>query len=295
MRLINIGLQRGRLALTLGCCAFAIATLAILVAVVLRATWVHPHSVPAGDSAELVAFLRDDLPAASRDTLTAALGRLPEVARVRLLDSDEVLSRMRKDLGDRASVLDGVEEGFLPATLEITLRPGRQGIDRADAIAWRLRRTEGITDVDLLRTADDDRLARAEATSRRAGQMGMGLALAAAALALCLAAFALRRPPSDARLLSALGFTTAAIAGPGAILGGLSAATGALVGTCMGALVARVGLVAGWSAGFSVGGTPIETRSMVGGLLVVVLLGACLGWWGWRPSGRGMDELESTG
>ena len=293
--MLDLGCRRRRLAVTLGCCAFAMVTLTIFAAIASRATWVHARSVPTGDGAELVAFLRDDLPVASRDALTAALVRLPEVARVRLLGGDEALSRMRRDLGDRASVLDGVEEGFLPATLEIALQPGRQGVDRADAIAWRLRRMEGITDVDLLRTADDERLVRAEVTSRRAGRIGIGLALAVAALALCLAALALRRPPSDARLLSELGFTTAAIAGPGAILGGMCAVAGALIGTCVGVLALRVGFATGWLTSFPSGRPPVAASSMVGGLLVVVLLGASLGWWGWRPSGRGMDELESAG
>ena len=215
IRLSDIGFRRRRMALTLGCSAFAVVTLGILGAIGSVAMWRNSRSASPGDSAELVAFLRDDLPAASRDALTAALARLPEVARVRLLGSDEALSRMRRDLGDRASVLDGVEEGFLPTTLEIALHPGRLGSDHAEAIAWRLRRMEGITDVDLLRTPGDEGLARANVASRRAGQLTAGFALGTAALAFCLASFALRRPPSDARLLSGLGFTTAAIAGPG--------------------------------------------------------------------------------
>ena len=113
--------------------AFAVATSSAVGCALFAASWRDQvardaeSDAPAGSSVELVAFLRDDLPRASRDALAGALGRLAGVAGVRLLGSDEALARMRAELGARASVLDGVEEGFLPATLEVSLRPGVEG------------------------------------------------------------------------------------------------------------------------------------------------------------------------
>jgi hypothetical protein len=155
---------------------------------------------------------------------------------------------------------------------------------------------EGITDVDTLRTSDDERLARLQATNRQSQQLGLALAAATGALALWLAALAMRRPRAEARLLSSLGFTAAAVAAPGAILGGICAAVGALVGLCVSGLASRIGSAAWW-----LGSAPLTRMSggmrwvAMGSLVVVASAGACLGWWGWRPSGRADDGREIAG
>ena len=297
MRIIAHGFRRRQATLALGCVAFSIVTVAILVgAAFVSAGRTEPRPFSSTGGAELVAFLRDDLPSVSRDALSVALGRLPGVAGVRLLGGDEALARMRRDLGDRASVLDGVEEGFLPTTLEIALEPGGQGVERADAIAWRLRRMEGITDVDTLRTSDDERLARLQAIDRHSRRVGLALAAATGALALCLAALAMRRPRAEARLLSSLGFTAAAVAAPGAILGGICAAVGAIAGVCVSGLASRIGSAAWWLGSAPVARMTGETRWLaVGSLVVVASAGACLGWFGWRASGRVDDGREIAG
>ena len=312
LRLLCLGSPRRRLGMLLGCLAFSLATLAILVGLTSLTAGAAAR-VGAGDSlgtVQLVAFLRDDLQPGSRDALSLALGQLPGVERVRLLGSDQALQQMRRDLGDQASVLDGVEEGFLPASLEISLHTGRQGADRADEIAWRLRRMEGITDVDVRRTTGDERLARVEIAGRRSGELGLALAVLATSLALGLAAVALRRPLADGRLLLGLGFTPAEIATPGALAGGACALAGAVIGTSLGSLGARLGLVAAWwPAPGPLGPLPgrdlVMNLSMIlpttspggvrgliaGSVLMMAAWGAGLGWWMARPGE--LDEVEA--
>lgn len=300
--------RRRRLAIGVGLATFAVATAALFICGVYWGQAAHrSQSREESGTAELVAFLRDDLPRSSRDALSAVLGQLPGVARVRALGSDEVLSRMKIELGERASVLDGVEEGFLPATLELTLQTSATAADvatsaeRADAIAWRLRRMDGITDVDVLRSGEDRQLAQAQREGRRLARWGLVLALGTAVLALCLAGVMFRRRSSDARLLAGLGFTVAAVAAPGAVVGAGCALGGAGLATGVAVLLKHA--VGAWGAGTvfapdsqlalrlpsNGGGTFV-----LGVVALLVACGAALGWWGARPSAREVDDLGSS-
>ncbi|MEO8214875.1 MAG: permease-like cell division protein FtsX [Myxococcales bacterium] len=307
VRLMAISLRRHRLAALVGCGAFALATLALFASLgylafsrAVPGGGGRPVAATTGDRVELVAFLRDDLPSSSRDELSAVLARLPGVAGVRLLGSEEALARLRSELGDRAAVLDGVEEGFLPATLEVALQAGPNGSDHADALAWRLRRMDGITDVDVLRSVEDGRLARAEAMGRRLGVGGLMLAIMTMVLALGLAALALRRPRGEARLMAGLGFTASAMAAPGAVAGMLCALGGTLIAACLGLLAGRL-LTMGWTAvaPIALASDPASAaasgpRWLMGGLVSMVACGAALGWWGARPSTREVDDVVVT-
>jgi cell division protein FtsX len=277
---------------------FALATLSAVGCGLFAASWRGQVArdadagAPSGSSVELVAFLRDDLPRASRDALAGALGGLAGVAGVRVLGSDEALARMRAELGARASVLDGVEEGFLPATLEVSLRPGVEGAGRADAIAWRLRRMDGVSDVDVLRATADERVARARRLGRAVGGAGVAAAGAAALLALVLAAFAMRRRRANAQILIGLGFTPGAIAAPASIASAASATLGALL--AIGCTLVTSKLVTDSRlAGLArevVGG---HARWALSALIVCAasLLGAGLGWWGACPPRRSWEAV----
>lgn len=288
VRLSRMDLRRHRAAAIAAVVAFALAAVGLLGSAGAHATWrARARVAERHPGAELVAFLRDDLSAEARRGLAAALRGVPGVARVRLLGSDEALARMRSELGDRASLLEGVEEGFLPATLEVALQPGPRGVERADAIAWRLRRMEGIGEVDVLQTADDQRLVRADLANRALARGLVGAGAGAVLLALVLAARALRRGPADARLLLDLGFTSAAALSPAAVRGALIGGLGALLG------VLGLWSVAAWGGdGLSgaehlmkaVGAGSRGARPLVVTALVLSAsgLGAAFAWWGAR-------------
>jgi len=305
MRLLAMEVSRHRVGALLGLVAFALVTVAVLGTASAYAAWRARDRAGARHAgAELVAFLRDDLPAPSRGALAIALRGVPGVGGVRVLSSDEALARMRAQLGERAALLDGVEDGFLPATLEVALQPGPRGVERADAIAWRLRRMDGIAEVDVLRTADDHRLARADGVGRVLVRAAIAVGLAASVLGLALAARVLRRRVGDTQVLSELGFTAAFVTGPAAVRGALVGGMGALLGALAAAVLGR------WSGavgdGPAAGILPIPLpKGMAGALgtaaVVLVLLGlsvgagAALGWWGARPRrGQAPDGLDAT-
>jgi cell division protein FtsX len=291
-RLAAQGFRRHRAVFWMSAGGFACATVALAACLVLARA---PASVSAASgSAQLVAFLNDDLPPGERDALALVLRKLPGVAGVRVLASDEALGRMRAELGPRAALLDGVEDGFLPTTLEIALRPGRQGTGRADELAWRLRRMAGISDVDVLRNEADHRLVTEQETSRR-----LRVALAAASGVLALAALLLvgglaRRRRTDASIFEGLGFTAWAVSGPVFACGAAAGAGGAAVVLLGFRVVERLASLPalaslGAAAGSALGGA----RGQAAAFVAATLLGGALAWWGMRlprETARG-DEL----
>jgi cell division protein FtsX len=288
LRLTTQGLRRHRRAFCVSAGAFAIATAALAVCV-----GCFRSDAPAGTAtgtAQLVAFLDDALADADRDDLATALAQLPGVAAVRVLQSAEALGRMRAELGDRAGVLDGVEQGFLPTTLEIALRPGRQGVGRADELAWRLRRMSGISDVDVLRSEADHRLVDEQETSRRLRLVILPLGGLVALVALLLAAGALRQRRADAFVLTGLGFTSFAVYGPAFLAG----AAAAFVGAAATVAVVAAGLRSP-PAFVTASLVPAVSslRWQLGAVAAVTVLGGVLGWWGARLPGRKGDELAS--
>jgi FtsX extracellular domain len=279
----------------------------LVAAVSLRsglAVW-RMDAATGGDSraAQLVAFLRDELPETGRRALAEALRGLPGIATVRLLGSDEALARMRTELGSRASVLDGVEEGFLPATLEISVRPGSDSGRRADALAWRLRRMDGVADVDLLRSPMDEELVAAKRradTLRIVGLTGSGLLV----LVALLASFRwMRQTRADAVLLASMGFAVRAVVFPVALLAAGAALLGTLFGIGLWSVVTWLG-AAPWNPELAPVASPAPASvwgPLAGGphgptlllaVAVLVGLGGCLGWWGARPSERELETLS---
>lgn len=274
-RLTVFDVRRHRAEVVVALAAFAVAVAALTGSAAAYSSWrARSRTADRQAGAELVAFLRDDLSEPSRRELAEALRGVPGVAGVRLLTSDEALARMRADLGERATLLDGVEDGFLPTTLEVSLQPGRRGVERADAIAWRLRRMDGIGEVDVLQTADDQRLVRADVVNRLLARRVLAVGLVAVVLALAVAARALRRRPADSLVLTELGFTGEAVLGPAAARGALVGGAGAVLGG-----------VAAWAMGGFLGGDGTTTGA--GPMAEGSLLGRAAGVVGAATSGGG--------
>ena len=280
--------RRHRGGVLLALTAFALTTAAVLGSTRAYAAWrARERVADRHPGAELVAFLRDDLPASGRGALAEALRGVPGVARVRVLSSDEALARMRTELGTHTTLLDGVEEGFLPATLEVTLQPGPRGVERADAIAWRLRRMEGIGEVDVLQTSDDHRLARADGVARVVVRAAIAAGAVAGVLGLLMAAAALRRRAGDSRVLIELGFTGTAVMGPAVMRGALVGGAGALLGAVLtSALGETIGAAAPDAVAVlpSAGGAAAQVTAGLAALALAAGAGALLGWWGARAN-----------
>jgi FtsX extracellular domain len=194
--------------------------------------------------AHVIVSLRDDLAAAEVLELRRVLSGLPGVEDVRAESARAGLERLVRELGDRASVLDGVGPDLMFPTLEITARPAS-----AAALAFRLRRLSGVADVDLV-AASPTPGSRATGRSVRLAVAAGG---AAALLALIAALGLLRaRLRPELAVLVTLGVTRATSVHPALVLAAVSAGVGAAVGLLgassagrawlgLGALAAREG------------------------------------------------------
>ncbi len=130
-----------------------------------------------GRGTQMTVYLTDGVPPPRARQIAAALGKLPGVERVQVVDAHEAYARLRRSLGSRADLLDGVEEGFLPASVEAELKPGVAEVIRAHPAFEKLQHTAGVDEVEL--TGDwSARLMAARSMLRTAG-------LAVGALVLC--------------------------------------------------------------------------------------------------------------
>lgn len=163
---------------------------------------------------ELVALLRDDVPAEARDALVRALLTRPRVSSVRFVGSHEALSRLEAELGDRAALLDNVEEGFLPSSLEIGVAGGPTLPADVAALAARLRASPLVTDVDVWRGAADPRTERWLGATRvmRAALLAFGV-VAVAALTVTLIRSKAVRTTAEARLFWLFGIPRLVVGG----------------------------------------------------------------------------------
>ncbi|AMV72771.1 permease-like cell division protein FtsX [Desulfuromonas carbonis] len=96
---------------------------------------------------QVVAYL-DQVPAPSvLESWKKSIAALPEVDRVVFVSRGTALERFRQRLGADASLLEGVEEDILPASLEIGLRPEARNRAGAEVVVAALRDRLGLADL----------------------------------------------------------------------------------------------------------------------------------------------------
>jgi cell division transport system permease protein len=179
-----------------------------------------------GGDVQMTVYLEDGTSPARAQQIAAALGKLPGVEHVRPVDSREAWQRLRRSLGARGALLDGVEESFLPASIEVALKPGVVDVIRAHPAFERLRHTAGVEDVDLMGDWVE-RLRALESLLRRAG-LAVGLLVLCACLYIVgstirLGIFARR---DEIEILKLVGATNGFVKGPFLVEGALQGALG---------------------------------------------------------------------
>jgi hypothetical protein len=248
-RLVGDGRRHGVAWLALAAAFAAVA----FSAVGARLLW--PAPPPAAPAARVIAYLDDVAGAPGAAELERVLAAMPGVESVRAVSARDDLALLRRELGPRASVLEGVGAEMLSPSLEIAARPAA-----AEALAVRLRRLRGISDVDLVAAP----AARPEAT-RMPARLGMAAAGALGLLALVGALALLRaRLRVELGLWLALGLTRAASARPALWLATAASAAGGALG----------GLGASWAARAWLGLPAVPARELAlgaAGLFVLAL------------------------
>ncbi len=96
------------------------------------------------DRVEIRAFLADTTPAATAQAAADELRRVPAVAAVTYVSSDEALARARRDLGEFNDVWAAA---VLPASLDVRLRPGMRDPATVQQVASRARGYPFVDDV----------------------------------------------------------------------------------------------------------------------------------------------------
>jgi cell division transport system permease protein len=235
---------------------------------------------------DMVVYLDDALDRARADELSAALARLPVVERVDYVAPTAALEHMRGALGDEGALLDGVEPGLLPASLEVALAPGVEDVAATHPVIARLRATPGVEDVEFV----GDWVERADAMAGGLRRGGAFVVAVAAILATILAASAIRLAVAGrarlARVLELLGATAGFQRGPAIVHGVLTGALGALV--ACGALALAHQQIAGPIAqalGAALGHGELDFLPS-GQLVVLALVGVGLGALGGALAGR---------
>lgn len=142
-RELVIGLRRAPLLslLSVVTIAFALFAVGLFGLVALN---IHDALAQVEERVEIRAFLLDDAPEDARVEAMTAVSRYPEVASVDYLSPEQALERARKELGEFSDVFDS---GFLPASLEIRLKPGSRDPATVARVVTRIRAIPEMEDV----------------------------------------------------------------------------------------------------------------------------------------------------
>ena len=129
----------------------AVVTIAIALftAGLARGAWQLLDSLIAslGGQVELTAYL-DQSAAAWRAEEVAQVLRQRSGLPARVVPPEEALSRLKRQLGELGSALDGLPENPLPLTVELSIPPGRRTPAELRVLAEEARALPGVTAVD---------------------------------------------------------------------------------------------------------------------------------------------------
>lgn len=212
-----------------------------------------------GEGATMVVYLGEGVADARAQELMTELRALPGVEHAELVPPAESARRLQQALGADTSLLEGVELGSLPASVEVTLSPGVRDVVAISPTVRALRGAEGVDGV-IVEDGGDDRMASALHAVRLVAWGGAAL-FAGLALIIVLAAIRVRldRTSNEIAVAQLLG------AGPG-----FTVIPTALAGALQGAFAALLAAAAVW-AGAHVYGDAI-TEALAGSLGPVELI-----------------------
>jgi len=129
-----------------------------------------------GEAAHLVVYLQDEVAEAEAARIAALITQVPGVDAVRRVRPAEAYRRLQENLGAEAHLLQGVEERFLPDSIEVRLREGLWPLARVSPLVERLRQTPAIAEVEFAGEWAS-RLGRIQSVVGAASLAALGLAL----------------------------------------------------------------------------------------------------------------------
>jgi cell division transport system permease protein len=102
-----------------------------------------------GNSAQLTVYFDPEAPPGRTSAAAEALRRIRGVDHVRFVTAAEAMQRLRRGMGARAALLDGLEDDFLQPSLEVSFAT-RVDADFLSALAARVKQMPAVEDVDTM-------------------------------------------------------------------------------------------------------------------------------------------------
>jgi cell division transport system permease protein len=128
---------------------------------------------------EIRAFIAEKTPVEVLALAAVDVGKFPEVQRVDLVTQEDALERARKELGEFRDVF---EAEFLPASLDVRMKPGFRDPASVRSVANRLRALEFVDDIRF----GEEWITQLYRLRNIAGVAGIALGLAFAAVAVII-------------------------------------------------------------------------------------------------------------
>jgi len=157
-----------------------VAVAAVALGIVLVGT-VHVaarnlHDVLAnwGQGVQLTVYFQPEASVGRAAAVAEALRRVPGIEHVRYITAAEAMERLKSGLGPSSPLLDGVDDDFLPPSLEVSFARGHDDVATLAAVAERVGRMPGV---DQVETSGDwvKRLAAAADLARAAAWVAFAL------------------------------------------------------------------------------------------------------------------------
>ena len=177
--------------------------------------------------ATMVVYLESTATGERGEVIAAELAAIPGVVRAEYVPSAEASRRLRAALGADDGLLEGIDPGALPASVELVLEPGARDVVAASPLFATLRGSEAVDSVELV-GAWDDRIG-ALLAGLRTGAWSLAAVFGILALLAVAATLRLRLAGStdEARIARLLGAGPVFLLGPSILAGALQGAIGA--------------------------------------------------------------------
>jgi cell division transport system permease protein len=202
-------------------------TLALLGLVLLAAQNLGKVAAPWGEGVQMVVYLDDGTDPAAARKIAQALRQAGGVERVDYVPADQALERLKGSLGERGALLDGIETGYLPASLEVSLAPGVREMASASPLVSRLRATPGIEEVEFLGDWVDKVAALHRTLRLLAAALAAAVALACVYVVAGTIKLGMAARKDEIEVLSLVGATERFVRGPLLVEGALQGLLGA--------------------------------------------------------------------
>lgn len=248
------------------CALFALAAAA------LAADRVDRAGDTARGGASMVVYLGDGMDDAHAQQLADELGKLAGVLHVELVPPAESAKRLEQALAGDAALLEGVDRGALPASIELQLAPGVRDVLAMSPTVTALRGSPGIVDV-VVEDTGADKMADTLGSLHTIGWTAAAV-LAVLAMVVVIAALRIRleRGKQEKAALHLLGAGPAFTIVPTALAGALHGIVAALLAAA--GLVAAIAIY-GDDLAHAIG--TIDLMPAIGELALLVAAGAVLG------------------